>query len=285
MADFTVLKGLGQAESVVVVLCRELQVLGGGDEDFRALTTPAGEKFLVEVAGQWMEQRIRSRKDVSSAGSYLLELTDGNLPVSYDQELRDSELVFTLADGNEFLRDFAEVGGRLSCSNWLDQPAPNNSASFWPICDAGWSYEDLIPLVEKVPHWRWTIRNIQNIEEEFDVRQPKKRVLWTPVGLTAVQACPQYAGYNPRQILGIKKQVITCREAIILFLQIYWKHRIWLDVGKVSKTWTGSQSNEGHGVDIYSAEGKLSVGGEEPVKTNGEEPTEVRGGPRLVIKG
>ena len=54
---FTVLSGLGQAQTVATVFGRVIEKRGGGDEDFTALTTPDGERFLEECAGRWMDQR------------------------------------------------------------------------------------------------------------------------------------------------------------------------------------------------------------------------------------
>lgn len=54
---FTVLSGLGQAQTVATVFARVIVRRGGGDKDFTALTTPDGERFLEECANRWMDQR------------------------------------------------------------------------------------------------------------------------------------------------------------------------------------------------------------------------------------
>jgi len=56
-SQFTLLKGLGQAQSIAAVLCREIEKAGGADEDAIALTTPDGEQFLGECARGWMDRR------------------------------------------------------------------------------------------------------------------------------------------------------------------------------------------------------------------------------------
>lgn len=54
---FTVLSGLGQAQSVAAPFTRVIAERDGNDDDFTALTTPEGERFLAECAQRWMDLR------------------------------------------------------------------------------------------------------------------------------------------------------------------------------------------------------------------------------------
>jgi hypothetical protein len=204
----------------------------------------SGTRLPAEVAD--VLQIINDRKD----GAAVL------LSAYRAQQVPGSELVFGLTEGTQFLREFCGIAG-VDCVRWVttEKPAGNH----WALCDAGWTTEELIALCGNVPHYDFVADQLRAVRQESDARQPdrKGRILWTPAGLESTHACPEFVGVSYRRLWDIATQVVTAREAAILWLEIYWKHQKMLD--KKGWTCTGSRDADGGGVHVGSNNGKLYV--------------------------
>jgi hypothetical protein len=212
-------------------------------KDVRAMVA-SGTRLPGEVAD--VLQIINDRKD--GAATLLLAYRATQIP--------GSELVFGLAEGAQFLREFCGIAG-ADCAPWAtkEQPAGTN----WAICDAGWTTEELIALCEKVPHYDFVADMLRAIKQELDPRQPDKkgRILWTPAGLEATQACPEFVSVSYRRLWQISGKVLTARETVILWLEIYWKHQKMLD--RIGWSRTCSRNADGSGVNVDSSSDRLGV--------------------------
>jgi len=221
-----------------------------------------GSDQKVRVKGLWkdvigmMERGTRLPSEVADVLQVINDSRDGAsalLSAYRASRVSGSELTFDLEDASKFLRDFAGLKGQ-DCARWLTREVP--AGNHWAIC-GNLTSKQILALVTKVPHWRWTPENLRAIDVDFDARQPAEQILWTPAGLEATQACPKFVGVSYRWLWEVKEQVVTCREAVILLLQIYWKHKVWLD--PVGWTCTGSRRVDGGGVYVDGYDGELDV--------------------------
>ena len=190
--------------------------------------------------------------------------------------VRGSDLVVTLDDCTKFVREFGGAKD-ADCAQWVTAEAP--IGVFWPIPDAGLSYEELVALVAKVPHYEWVSDQFRAINVNLDPRQTTKpgRLLWTPAGIKATEACPDLVGVSYRCLWEMQDGVVTAREAVILWLFIYWKFTVMLDT--TGWTRTCSRSVGGRGVCVRAFGQGLSVDWSNP------DSAHPSGGSRSVVLG
>ena len=186
-----------------------------------------------------------------------------------------SKLEISVEDCNRFLRDFGRVG-KPDCAKLAQAPRPGDR-HYWPIPDVGWSYKQIRQLVErnKVPFF-WDL----TVDKGFDVRKPVKtgRLLWAPAGVEAVDACPQFRGVSCNTLWdGHKNQIVTAREAIILWLLVRFVSNGETLLDRRGWTRTGSRDVDGFGVYVSAGGEGLRVGWDDPTDVNPD------GGARSVV--
>jgi len=163
-----------------------------------------------------------------------------------------SKLEISIEDCNRFLQDFGGVKNP-DCSK-LEQVSWPDDRRHWPIPDVGWSYKDIHQLVRRnrVP-FVWDL----TIDDGFDVRQPVRtgRLLWTPAGIKAVEACPKFRGVSYTVLWsGDKRKVMTAREVIILWLLVRFVSNNETFLDREGWTRTGSRGVDGNGVAVHEFE-------------------------------
>lgn len=146
---------------------------------------------------------------------------------------------------------------------------PPADKPYWPDPDWGPTYAELADLVERrdVPRYDWTCNQLRQIDGTFDIRQPDPagRLLYTPAEIEATHACPEFVGVSYRKLWWQHKEaVVTAREAVILWLLVYWKSGGKTQLDRKGWTRTGSQGVNGDGVYVNGGGGRLGVNGSNP---------------------
>ncbi len=171
-----------------------------------------------------------------------------------------SDLTLTFDDCEQFLREFCGIAGYAVDVHKVPAKPEGN---FWPVpCAAVLTYERLAELIKKhsVPHRDWTLDQLRRVDAKLDCRKAEdgNYLLFTPAGVEATKACPQFVGVSYRNLWD-NREVLTCREAVILWLFVWFssKRKILLDI----KGWTRTSSRGvgGLGVCVDSCVGRLNV--------------------------
>lgn len=202
----------------------------------------------------------RLAKDVADVLQVMVDRKDGPgalLAAYRAKQVPGSDLFFSMDECTRFVREFGGVKD-ADCSKWAKAKEP--AGAYWPIPDAGWTYEELAALCAKVPHYDWTLDQLRRVDGSLDKRQPDKagRLLWTPAGLESTQACPELVGVSYRRLWEMQEKVVNGREAVILWLLVYWKYQIMLDT--TGWTRTCSRCAGGGGVSVSASGQGLHVG-------------------------
>ncbi|MDP2629661.1 MAG: hypothetical protein Q8P45_03105 [Candidatus Harrisonbacteria bacterium] len=166
-----------------------------------------------------------------------------------------SEITISLGDCELFLQEFC--GLQIGISQFYQPQKPEGF--FWPVpCAAALSYDRLADVVrvQQLPHYPQTLRFLlQQVDRSFDCRRPEEDgnyLLWTPAGIEANQACPELRAKSFRELWQMKEEVLSCREALILYLLIFWKTKGQAFLDSKGLTRTGSRDVDNRGVCVLS---------------------------------
>ncbi len=169
-----------------------------------------------------------------------------------------NSLDLSVGNAGRFLREFCGVIA------YVGVPPGSEPKGHWAIpCAEELTYKRLATLIveKQVPHCEGTPTQLRQVDATFDCRRAEdgNYLLFTPAGVEATKACPQFVEISYRQLWGDKSK-LTCREAVILWLFVWWTSRgkVLLDI----KGWTrtSSRSLAGYGVSVNSYNGRLHVG-------------------------
>ncbi len=167
---------------------------------------------------------------------------------------KKDELDLSVENAFRFLREF--------CGIEVNLPGPDPKGRWTIPCAKELTYERLAALIEerKVPRRDMMLAQLRKVDATFDCRKAEDGdyLLFTPAGVEATGACPDFVGVSYRQLWG-DKSVLTCREAVILWLFVWFssKGKTLLD----AKGWTRTSSRyiRGFGVCVDGCEGGLNV--------------------------
>ena len=173
-----------------------------------------------------------------------------------------SDLALTLDDCEQFLREFCGITGYAVD---VHQVPAKPEGDFWPDpCHSALTYDRLAELiVEKgVPHYDWVPDFLRRqVDRSFDARKAEdgNYVLYTPAGIEAIKARPEFKGVSYLRLWEDKAKVLTCREAVILWLFVSWKTGGKTKLDRKGWTRTGSRSVLGFGVYVLACVDRLRV--------------------------
>jgi len=177
--------------------------------------------------------------------------------------LPGSEIVLTHEDCVQFLRKFCGIKHVQGLIN-MAWPQQKPRGFFWPVpCHKALTYDRLAELIvkRKVPHYDWVPDYLRKqVDRGFDCRGVgSDYILWTPTGIESREACPELREISYRDLWQMKGEVLNCREAVILWLLVYWKTQGQVRLDPKGWTRTSSRLVDGHGVHVRASDDRLYV--------------------------